>query len=1019
MRNKGIIRTFAIAMALVCLYQLLFTWKTYTAEKEAEKYATIIDGENTTVDYDKKNRYLDSISNEPIFNFLGLRKYTYKECKGREINLGLDLKGGMNVILEVSVADVVKALSNYSIDPTFNQALADALKMQQNSTDDFLTLFERAFRAIDPNAQLAAIFRTPELSDKIKFDASNSDVINVLRKESKSAIDNAFNIIRSRIDKFGVVQPNIQQLETAGRILVELPGVHEHERVKKLLQGSANLEFWETYENQEVFNYLLQANALIKEIADAKKATESVISATTESDSTGQAVVTQEPESQDGLLGRLSQPDDSLKSATDTLQNDALNDPLFSVLKPHQYQGQLLEGSVVGMSAERDTAKVNSYLALARSRKIFPENLRFIWAVKSWKDPKTKKETNLFELHAIKETGRDGRPPLGGDVITDARADFRQQGGSAAEVSMTMNHEGAQTWARMTKENKGRCIAIVLDNSVYSAPRVNDEIPGGRSQITGDFSINEATDLSNILKSGKLPAKATIIQSEVVGPTLGTESIKAGLISFAMALIVVMLYLAFYYSNAGLIADTALLVNMFFLMGVLASLGAVLTLPGIAGIVLTLGMADDANIIIFERIREELRAGKGARLAVADGYKNAYSAIIDGNVTSFLVGLVLYVFGTGPIQGFATTLVLGILTSLFTSIFISRLILERMLDANKTIKFSIPATANIFKNAKWDFIGFRRKGYAISLTIIGIGLISIIVQGFNMGIDFTGGRSYTVRFDDAVNTQDLQASLRTAFENNAPEVKTFGSNNQVKITTDYLMKEEQDPEFTANVDSIVEARLYEGAKPLLKDGTTSEQFRTENLMGAQKVGASIADDIKVNAVIAVILSLIVMFFYIFVQFRDWQFGLGSVISLLHDAIIMLGLYSLLYKIMPFSLEIDQHFIAAILTVIGYSINDTVIIFDRIREYVALYPKRDIKDVYNQAINSTLGRTMNTSLSTVFVLLIIFIFGGEMIRGFAFAIMVGIFVGTYSSVFNAAPLVYEFLKKKKEKKEIAK
>jgi SecD/SecF fusion protein len=543
---------------------------------------------------------------------------------------------------------------------------------------------------------------------------------------------------------------------------------------------------------------------------------------------------------------------------------------------------------------------------------------------------------------------------------------------------------------------------------------VNDEITGGRSQITGDFSINEATDLSNILKSGRLPAKAQIIQNEVVGPTLGKESIQAGLISFIMALIVVMLYLAFYYSNAGLVADAALFVNMFFLMGVLASLGAVLTLPGIAGIVLTLGMADDANIIIFERIREELRAGKGSRLAVSDGYKHAYSAIIDGNVTTFLVGVVLYFFGSGPIQGFATTLVLGILTSLFTSIFISRLIFERMLNANKTIKFSIPVTADIFKDAKWDFIGIRKIGYTISLTIIVIGLVSIVLQGFNMGIDFTGGRSYTVRFDQTVNTQDLQASLRTVFENNAPEVKTFGSDNQVKITTDFLMEEEQDPTYTANVDSIVEARLFEGSKPLLKEGTTSGQFHTENLLSSQKVGASIADDIKMNAVIAVLLSLLVMFLYIFLRFRNWRFGLGSVISLAHDAIIMIGLYSLLYKIMPFSLEIDQHFIAAVLTVVGYSINDTVIIFDRIREYVAIYPKRNIREVYNLAINSTLGRTMNTSLSTMFVLLIIFVFGGEMIRGFAFALLVGIFVGTYSSVFNAAPIVYEFMSKRKDK-----
>ncbi len=1007
MRNKGIIRAFAIAMALVCLYQLLFTWKTWTVEKDAKKYA---DG-----DYKKEAQYLDSISNTVVYNFIGLRKYTYKECKEREINLGLDLKGGMNVILEVSVADVVKALSNYNPDPTFQQALARATQMQANSQDDFITLFGRAFREIDPNAKLAAIFRTPELGSKISFDASNDEVLRVLRSESNSAIDNAFNIIRTRIDRFGVMQPNIQQLETKGRILVELPGVKEPERVRKLLQGSANLEFWETYENSEVYPFLLQANDKIKEMEKAQKGTvaDSTKTVTAPAQTTE---ASQDTTKGSELLDLLSQ---ETPASTDSalLQGDAMKDyPLFSVLQPAARQNQLMAGSTIGLAAIKDTAKVNRYLSTPQIRDLFPRDIRFLWGVKPMKNPDTDKETDLFELHAIKVTGRDGRPPLGGDVITAAHADFSQHGGSAAEVSMSMNTEGAQTWARLTKDNVGRAIAVVLDDNVYSAPRVDTEITGGQSRISGNFTINEATDLANILKSGKLPAKANIIQDEVVGPTLGKESIRAGFISFIMALVVVMIYLAFYYNSAGVVADIALMVNMFFLMGVLASLGAVLTLPGIAGIVLTLGMADDANIIIFERIREELRAGKGVRLAVSDGYKHAYSAIIDGNVTTFLTGVVLFFFGTGPIQGFATTLVLGIITSLFCSIFISRLIFEWLLDRNKTIKFSVPVTADIFRYAKFDFIGVRKKLYVVSLAVIAVGMISIIVQGFNYGIDFTGGRSYTVRFAETVNTVDLQSSLRQSFGDNMPEVKTFGSDNQVKITTDYLMDEDQDPEFTQNVDSIVESHLFAGAKYLLPEGTSMEQFRENNLMNTQKVGASIADDIKRNAVIAVMLSLLVIFLYIFIRFRNWQFGLAAVISLFHDAVIMIGLYSLLWKVLPFSMEIDQHFIAAILTIIGYSINDTVIIYDRIREWVGLYPKRPMKELYNSAINSTLGRTMNTSLSTMFVLLIIFIFGGEMIRGFAFAMLIGIGVGTYSSVFNAAPIVYDLINLKKRKDE---
>ena len=1010
MRNKGIIRVFAIAMALVCLYQLLFTWKTWTVEKEARKFAG--------GDYRKENQYLDSVSNEVVYNFLGLRKYTYKECKEREINLGLDLKGGMNVILEVSVADVVRALSNYNPDPTFQQALTRAGQMQITSQDDFITVFGRAFREIDPNARLAAIFRTPEMGNKISFDASNEDVLRVLRTESNSAVDNAFNIIRTRIDRFGVVQPNIQQLETKGRILVELPGVKEPERVLKLLQGSANLEFWETYENSEIYPYLEQANNRIREIEEAQRraATDTIKTAIAPTPST--EIALQDSTGSSDLLQRLTQ---ETPAATDSalLQSDPMQAyPLFSVLSPSVMQNQLMRGSTIGTASVKDTAKVNRYLKMPQIRELFPRDVRFLWDVKPVKDYTTNRETDRFGLHAIKQTGRDGRPPLSGDVITDARGDFSQRGGSTAEVSMSMNTEGAQTWARLTKDNVGRCIAIVLDDNVYSAPTVNSEITGGRSQISGNFSINEATDLANILKSGKLPAKTVVVQNEVVGPTLGKESISAGLMSFVLALIVVLLYLAFYYNSAGLVANIALLVNMFFLMGVLASLGAVLTLPGIAGIVLTFGMANDANIIIYERVREELRAGKGVRLAVSDGYKHAYSAIIDANVTTFLTGVVLFFFGTGPIQGFATTLVLGILTSMFSAIFVARLVFEWMLDRNMNIKFSIPATEGVFRHAKFNFIGIRKKMYIVSLAVIGIGVLSIIFQGFHLGIDFTGGRSYTVRFTESVNTAELQSSLRRLFDDNLPEVKTFGADNQVKITTSYMMEEELNPEFTQNVDSIIEVHLYTGAMDLklLPQGTGFDQFRDENLMNRQKVGPSIASDIKRNAVIAVMLALLAMFLYIFFRFRNWQFGLAAAAAQFHDSAIVIGLYSLMWKIAPFSMEIDQHFIAAILTVIGYSITDTVIIFDRIREWVSLYPKRPLNELYNSAINSTLGRTMNTALSTMFVLLVICIFGGEMLRGFAFAMLVGIGVGTYSSIYTAAPLVYDLITRKKRKEE---
>ncbi len=1004
MQNKGAIRLFAILFGVVCLYQLSFTVVTSLVEKDAKKYAK--------GDPQKEVFFLDSVASKPVYN-LGVKKYTYKECKERQINLGLDLKGGMNVTLEISNADILKSLSNNNQDPTFLKALAQAQKMQNSSQKDFITLFGEAFAQIDPNAKLAAIFNTFELKDRINFNSTNSQVLDVLRKESSSAFDNSFNILRNRIDRFGVVQPNIQKLAATGRILVELPGVKEPERVRKLLQGSAKLEFWETYENSEIYPYLIQANERIKALAPSKEAAPAVVDSL-KAQKTTTAAEPAKKDSADALLSKLDKDtstsvknDSSKAKAKAAVKNgSAAEYPLFSVLRPNVQNNQIAAGSVVGYAHYSDTSKVNRYFANPQVKSVFPRDVRFYWSVKPFKYDKS---GNIFELHAIKVTGRDGRAPLDGSAVTNARADFGQNK-AVAEVSMSMSGEGARTWARLTKDNIGRCIAIVLDDYVYSAPRVQSEIKGGSSSITGDFTIDEAKDLANILKSGKMPAPAHIIQEAVVGPTLGQEAINAGFASFIIAFIVVLFYMIFYYARAGWVADIALIVNLFFLVGILASIGAVLTLPGIAGIVLTMGMAVDANVIIYERIREELRAGKGVRLAIADGFKHAYSAIIDGQLTTLITGVILFIFGSGPIQGFATTLVIGILTSLFTAIFISRLVFERMLNQDRPISFSHPFTADVLHNVNIDFMGVRKWFYIASSSLLLIGFISMFTKGFHLGVDFTGGRTYVVRFDQPVKTVDAQESLGKVF-GDLPEVKTFGPTNQIKITTKYMIDANA---ATQNVDSIVQSKLYEGLKPMLNNADV-QTFNTKHLQSSEKVGPAIADDLKSSAVLAVVFSLIGIFLYIFVRFRSWEFGVGGVVSLAHDALFVMGAYSLLPEIMPFSMEIDQSFIAAILTVIGYSINDTVIVYDRIREHTALYPKRGLKELYNTAINSTLGRTMNTSLTVLFVLIVIFIFGGEVIRGFIFALLVGIGVGTYSSVLIATPIVYDTVLRRNRKK----
>jgi SecD/SecF fusion protein len=999
MQSKGAIKFFAILLAIVCLYQISFTLVSRSVESNAREAA----GDDPKA----YQAYLDSMSNEGVYNLL-VKNYTYRECKEREINLGLDLKGGMNVTMEVSVVDLIRAMSNYSTDPTFNKALEDAQKLQQSSQKDFVTLFGEAFGSADPNAKLAAIFSTIELQDRISFNSTNQEVIGVIREESDAAISRSFNILRTRIDKFGVTQPNIQQLGS-GRILVELPGVKEPDRVRKLLQGTARLEFWETWENKDVFDYLNQVNELLKK--DAQK--DSLLSAL--SGDTAE-VVTAEAQVEETITDTTltAQTDtaapellDQLKSDTGSAAGDtsaasfevfAKENPLFAVLSPaifqnDQGQSEYMKGPVAGYSAFKDTAKVNEILSREDVRAMLPKNLKFLWGVK----PPTK-EAEALELVAIKTNGRDNNPPLDGGAISDARQDFGQFNGKP-EITMRMNPEGAQTWKRLTAENIGNSIAIVLDDNVYSFPTVQGEIAGGSSSITGNFEINEAKDLSNILKAGKLPAPARIVEEAVVGPSLGQEAINSGLISFVIALILVLVFMIVYYSSAGYAANLALFANVFFVIGVLASLGAVLTLPGIAGIVLTLGMAVDANILIYERIREELRSGKGVKLAISDGYKMAYSSIIDANVTSLLSGLILYIFGSGPVQGFATTLIIGILTSLFSAIFLTRLWFEWRLARNKSISFSIPATENLFRNINIDWVGNRKLFYMISGTIIVIGIGSMVFRGFSTGVDFKGGRSYVVRFDDSVKPSEIRSQLTDAF-GGAPEVKTFGSSNQVKVTTSYLIEDN-----TVEADEKVETAL-----------TSTLGIDTKNIMSSQKVGPTIADDIKAAAGYAVGFSLVVIFLYIVFRFRKWSFGLGAIVALAHDTLILLSVFSLFWGILPFSLEIDQAFIAAILTVMGYSINDTVVVFDRVREYLGIHHKSEIGKVINNALNATLSRTINTSLTIFFVLFAIFVFGGEVIRGFAFALMLGVIVGTYSSLCIATPIVADFTKEREPAKK---
>lgn len=994
MQNKGFVKVFATLLTLVCLFYLSFSFVTRHYNSKAAEYAN--------GDPVKESQYLDSLSTQKVW--LG---YTLKECREKEISLGLDLKGGMNVVLELNVADVVRSLSNNNQDENFNQALTLAYQRQATSQKDFIDLFAEEYKKLDPNARLAAIFSTFELKEKITPQSTDAQVISVIREELKSAIDNSFNVLRTRIDRFGVVSPNIQRLETTGRILVELPGVKEPERVRKLLQGSANLEFWETYTLPEVYQNLVAADNVLASVLNTTK--DSVAAApTAETTETETVTEPEEINEADSLLAEITSSQDV--EADQSFAQFAKEHPLFALLQVNQYNGQLSPGAVVGYAHVKDMEKINEYLNMKQVKDVLPRNLSLKWGVKAIDEKET-----LYELYAIKITNRDGTPALGGDVVTDANADFVQQAGrSEQQVSMAMNAEGAKAWARLTKENIGRPVAIVLDDMVYSAPMVNQEISGGHSQITGNFTPEEAKDLANVLKSGKMAASIHIVQEDVVGPSLGQEAINAGVISFVLALVILILYMCVFYGLIpGMIANAALFINVFFTMGVLASFQAVLTLPGIAGMVLTLAMAVDANVLIYERTKEEMRAGKTLGKAIEDGYKNAFSAIFDANLTSILTGIVLFYFGTGPIRGFATTMIIGLFASFLTAVFLTRIVYEGLIakDKLKNITFTTSLTKNLLVNPKFNFLGKRKIGYIIPVVIIVLGAISMMTIGLNNGIDFTGGRNYVVRFHQDVNTDNVRDLLNENLEG-AVSVITIGSADQVRISTNYKIAD-NDPA----VDQEIENKLYTGLTSLLPDGTTLEQFKTDFIQSSQKVGPSMADDIKNSAIFAVIFAMLCMALYILIRFRDFAFSVGVFVSVLMVTLCIISFYTLLWKVLPFSMEVDQTFIAAILTIIGYSINDTVVVFDRIRETTAIYPKRDRFQVINYALNSTLCRTFSTSLSTFLVVLCIFTLGGSTIRSFTFAILVGVLLGSYSTLFVAAPIAYEIQKRKLKKKGI--
>lgn len=996
MQSKGFIKLIAVLLALACVYQLSFTFKTRSVEKKAAEYAAQFPLEEQP---GAEQHYLDSVQNLPVYN-MGLRKFTYKECKEKELNLGLDLKGGMNVMLEVQVEDVVKALAGDSQnDPAFVEAIAEANEaMKQGSSNDYIADFVKAYERLSGGRPIAGIFVSPDRKD-ITLESSDADVEKILKRETEAAIAASFNVLRSRIDHFGVTQPNIMRLPNSHRILVELPGVKEPQRVRDLLQGTASLEFWTTYDAREVLPILVSADKFIRSEQSAQPAAGEV-EVSAEATSTAPAAG-----ETSGLIAEVGADSASVAESARTGNYDREENPLFAVLDP-SFAG----GAAIGAAYKADMAAVNAYLAQPAVRELFPADILFKWGVKG-----DDHIDGRYYLYAIRVSTPDGKAPLDGSVVTEATEQYAQRG-ATAEVSMTMNAEGTQEWARMTGENIGKCIAIVLDGYVYSAPRVNGKIDKGQSSITGDFTIQEAKDLANVLNSGKVPAPAKIIQDTVVGPSLGQESINAGMLSFVIAFILVLLYMGLFYKTAGWMADIALLTNVFLLMGVLVSFGAVLTLPGIAGIVLTMGMAVDANVIIYERIKEELRGGKGISLAIKDGFSKAYSAIIDGQLTTIITGIVLFVFGTGPVQGFATTLIIGIVTSVFCAIFITRLMIEWIVAKWGSISFSYKWSEAFLSNTHVDFIGKRKVAYVLAVALMALSCVSFAVRGLNLGAEFTGGRAYVVRFDKPVSAEDVRENLDKAFSRIADadassvsfEVKQYGNENQMRIVTQYRYDDTSD-EATAEVEKIV----YDALSPLYSYAITFEQFRNtqtdlNGILTADKIGPSIAQDMTWNAIYSVLFSLIAIGLYITFRFKRWQWATGATAALAFNALLIIGIFSMFYGLLPFNLEVNQAFIAAILTIIGYAINDTVVVFDRIREYLGLYPKRNLKELVNGAINSTLSRTINTSGTTLVTLLAIFFFGGETIRGFIFALIIGVVVGTAATIFIATPIAYDLM-----------
>lgn len=998
MRSKTAIQFFAIALALICVYQLSFTVVSYIEEQKAEQYAA---GDN-----EKRRQYLDSIAYKPVYDLL-VREYTYREVKERSLNLGLDLQGGMHVTLEVAIDKLINRLANNPSDASFQRALSMARERQATSQESFVDLFYESLTELNPEVRLGKYFYTRE--NQGNFDnsrPSNEEVLDFLRDEAENGLDRTFNILSTRIDRFGVTQPNIQKQEGTNRIMVELPGVDDPERVRNILQGAAKLEFWETYDNIAFNTYLEDANKALASVLGTTEGDDTTRFDDDDDDDrqffqdedTTPAVITTpdtvEGDDDGGLMGESD--DTTTQDTNETLSEEEFQEqnPLYAVMMPNVRQAEeglvLNEGPVIGYANGTDTGKVNSYLSIDAVASKFPALVKFVWSAKPAQGTE-----NTYALLALKMPNREGEPQLDGRVITDARVDLDQFG--KRTVIMSMNQEGSNIWAKMTRANVGKSVAIVLDNKAFSWPRVNTEITGGVSSIEGVDETNEAEDLVNILKSGKLPLQVDIVEEAVVGPSLGRESVRNGLLSLLAGFVLVIIFMAFYYNKSGLVANAALLINLFFIIGILASLGSALTLPGMAGIVLTIGMSVDANVLIFERIREELRAGKGIKLAIADGYRNAYSSIIDANLTTLLVGIVLWTFGSGPIHGFAVVLVIGILTSLFSAVLITRLIYDWLLTRDKVLQFGTEATSKAFSNTNVDFLGKRKLAYIISGAVIAIGIISLSIRGVDYGVDFSGGYSYVVEFTEPADGQAIRNALTPELDGR-PEVKTFGGNTKYKITTDYLIND------TA---STAATQVQEAVNRGLA------QIGEFEVIQVSKVGPTIAQDIKTSAAWAVGFALVIIFLYIFIRFRKWQYGLGALVALFHDVLFIFGLFSILQNIVPFTLEVDQAFIAAILTVVGYSINDTVIVFDRVRENLTLHKSLPMFSNINAALNSTISRTMVTSGTTFLVIFVLFLFGGEIIRGFSFAILMGILVGTYSSLFIATPIVVDLNKRDRD------